>query len=81
MTDDAKKIIKHEWAQLFVMAVTVGTLFLWCRAESRTDYRELRSITEAIRQDAKEFREMWAKETKEFHGRLVSLEERSRKND
>ncbi len=74
MGTDAKTIVKHEWLQLLVLSVTVGGLFLWTRTESRNDYRELRSFTESnlntIRQDAKDFREMWAQETKEFHGKL-----------
>jgi len=65
--ESEKRILKHEWLQILVVTVTVFGLFLWMRGESRSDYRHLVTITDSIRQDAKDFREMWAKETKEFN--------------
>jgi hypothetical protein len=72
------------WIQvLTVILANVGlcfTLFLWVRKEANADRKELSSsissgITEA-RKEMVEFRKMWAQETKEFHGRLCSIEEK-----
>jgi hypothetical protein len=57
---------------------------------SREDWARTEQKIEVMRQEAKEFREMWAKESKEFnekwakeskefHGRLIEIEQ-SRKN-
>ena len=43
-------------------------LFLWNRAESRADIRQLMSLIDAIQ-----------KEIKDFHGRLCAIEERNKK--
>lgn len=66
--EDAHHIVKHEWLQVFVMAITVAGIFLWARTESKSDYRELRGCVEAIHV-----------EMKDFHGRLCAIEERNRK--
>lgn len=55
-----------------IMVTTLGTTIpLYIHSNHITE-----THLEAIRQDAKEFRELWAQESKEFHGRLVSIEER-----
>lgn len=72
MTDDAKTIIKHEWLQVMVMAITVCGVFLWARAESKSDYRHMDAKIEANLQGIRA-------EMRDFHGRLCAIEERSRK--
>lgn len=66
--EDSRIIIKHEWLQVLVMAVTVAGLFLWNHSEMHSNQRENRALIEAIN-----------KEMKDFHGRLCSIEERNRK--
>lgn len=72
-----------EWSQFFGFLLTIAGLFFWNRSESRSDHRELKTSTDAqllaIREDMKAFRELWAQETRDFHGRLCSIEERNRK--
>lgn len=48
-----------DWTQFIILAVTVGGLFFWNRAEGRADQRMALSILDAIQ-----------KEMKDFHGRL-----------
>ena len=58
-------------------------MFLWNRAEARSDYKHLENrtnvILESIRQDMKDFNDRWIQETKDFHGRLCAIEERNKK--
>lgn len=72
MTEDAQKIIKHEWLQVLVMVVTVAGLFLWARSESKSDYRHMDAKIEANLQAIHA-------EMKDFHGRLCAIEERGKK--
>lgn len=62
-------------------------LFFWNRAEARADARkhdqdikehrrELIEVMRELKEDGRIFREQWAQESKDFHGRLCSLEER-----
>lgn len=70
--EESQKIIKHEWLQVVVMAVTVAGLFLWSRSESKSDYRHMDAKIEANLQAIRE-------EIKDFHGRLCAIEERNKK--
>jgi hypothetical protein len=61
-----------DWIQLCVFVVTIGGflvticgLFFWSRSESRADVRRIEDLIISI-----------AKEMKDFHGRLCTLEER-----
>lgn len=64
-----------DWIQFSIFfignMVFTLTLWLWSRAESRSDFRHLETSTnaliEAIRQDMKD-----------FHGRLCALQERNK---
>jgi hypothetical protein len=58
-----------EWAQVFVMVITVAGLFLWSRSESKSDYRHMDAKIEANLQAIRD-------EMKDFHGKLLILEER-----
>ena len=72
------------WIQvLTIVFANVGlclTLFLWLRKEANADRKELSStlaaFAESGRKEMKEFKEMWAQESKEFHGRLCTIEEK-----
>ena len=58
-------------------------LFLWTRSEANSDRREIANKFEKMQEEArsefKEFRKMWATESKEFHSRLCEIEGRIRK--
>lgn len=72
-----------DWTQFTIFflgnVVFTLTLWLWSRAEARSDHRQVQDLIERIRADGKEFREMWMNESKEFHGRLCAIEEKNRK--
>lgn len=68
-----------EWVQLLIVIVTLGGLFLWNRSEANSDRRMFQSILIGIQTEIKDFNQKYMEETKDFHGRLVSLEERSKK--
>jgi hypothetical protein len=72
MSKEKNEIIRHEWLQIFVMGLTVAGLFLWSRAESKADYRELRG-------EMRTYMEAIHTEMKDFHGRLCAIEERNKK--
>lgn len=61
-----------DWTQFSIFVITnivfTLTLWLWNRAESRTDNRRVLDLIEAIN-----------KEMKDFHGRLCAIEERRNK--
>jgi hypothetical protein len=56
-----------DWMQVLFLFIANASLIVWFRAESRADYRAIRSLIDAIQL-----------EMKDFHGRLCSLEERLR---
>ena len=56
-----------DWIQFSIFFIGVFGLFLWNRAESRTDTRQITSLISAINQ-----------EMKDFHGRLCTIEERNK---
>ena len=55
-------------------------LIFWMRSESRSDWRHMDAKLDIYMKDSqkemKEFREKWLEESKDFHGRLCSIEER-----
>lgn len=71
------------WIQ--VLTIIMGnvsiclTMFLWVRKEANADRKELAAGIVESRKEMSDFRKMWAQETKEFHGRLCSIEERMKK--
>ena len=64
-----------EWTQLIIFCLGVFGLFIWNRTESRADARHTDAKLEAIRALMYEV----IQESKDFHGRLCSIEERNRK--
>lgn len=57
-----------EWAQVLIMLGTLAGLFLWNRSEANSDRRMFQQILIGI-QD----------EMKDFHAKLIAIEERTRK--
>ena len=76
---ESRKILIHEWLQVLAMGITVFSLFLWNHSEMHSNQKETNAIVNAIREDARDFREKWVQETKDFHGRLCAIEERNKK--
>jgi len=54
-----------EWTQFFILIITLGGLFLWNRSEANSDRRAMQATVDAIKE-----------EMKDFHGRLIAIEER-----
>lgn len=74
-----------DWIQFSIFfignIVFVLTLWLWNRAESRSDNRHMdnkldatRDLVKAIHDDGRIFRETMAAEMKDFHYRLLEIE-------
>lgn len=63
-----------EWTQFVIFCFGVFGLFIWNRTESRADARSTDAKLEAIRGL------MYAiiQESKDFHGRLCTIEERNK---
>ena len=57
-----------DWSQFLILFLTLVGIFL-----------TLRSDSQKYEKDLKEFREKWSEESKDFHGRLISIEERRNK--
>lgn len=57
-----------DWTQVLTIVGSNIALFLWARAESRSDTRMMLSMIDGIQ-----------KEMKDFHGRLCAIEERNKK--
>jgi hypothetical protein len=64
-----------EWVQFAIFFIGVFGLFIWNRSESRSDNRHLDNKIDAIR----ELTYAIHLEVKDFHSRLVAIEERNRK--
>jgi len=56
-----------DWTQILFLFFANASLIIWFRAESRADWRHMDNIVIAIQE-----------EMKDFHARLISLEERFR---
>ena len=53
-----------EWVQFLILFLTILGIFLTIRIDNQK-----------YEKDLKEFREKWAQESKEYHERLVAIEE------
>jgi hypothetical protein len=58
-----------EWLQIISLFLANAGLIVWFRAESRADWRHMDAKTDEMRAEMRA-------EMKDFHGRLVALEER-----
>ncbi len=73
------------YIEFFSLLATLIGMFFWNRSESRADIRHMdvqlqsnRELVRAIHEDAKSFQLAMIQESKDFHGRLCSIEERNR---
>lgn len=66
------------WIQILSLFLANAGLVIWFRAESRADWRHMDNKVDAIRQDIKEFQMAMLQESKDFHNRLVAIEERNK---
>ena len=58
-----------EWYQVLTIVGANLGMFLWAVRQSRADYLQCQKSIDS-------FKDIMTKETREFHGRLCSLEER-----
>ena len=72
-----------DWAQFLLLFITVAGLIYSIKSDAKEDrnrsYEDRKEIINIMRnfeKGSKEFQQQVAKETKEFHGRLCTLEER-----
>lgn len=79
-----------EWTQFVIFAFGVFGLFIWNRTESRADMRYMNTMLESnrnliiaiqseIQSEMKAFQSVMAQETKDFHGKLCAIDERTKK--
>lgn len=75
-----------DFIQFSILLIYFAGLFIWNRTENRTDVRHMdaklestRELVRAIHDESKDFHLAMMQETKDFHGRLCSIEERHRK--
>lgn len=72
-----------DWPQVFTMILgnvaIILPLWLWSRAESRSDMRHMDAKLEAALQIMNSNVQAIQAEIKDFHGRLCAIEERNRK--
>ena len=59
-----------------IMIVFGTTITIWIHMDSKTE-----SNLKAIREDMKNFHQAMQIETKDFHGRLIAIEERNKNKD
>jgi hypothetical protein len=64
-----------DWIQIFTILAANASLFFWARSESRNDIRHMDNKLDAIR----ELTHAIHLEMKDFHNRLCTIEERSKK--
>ena len=74
-----------DWTQFILFFIGVFGLFIWNRAESRTDVRHMdnklesnRNLSIQIHQENRQILEAIREDIKEFHGRLCALEEKNK---
>jgi hypothetical protein len=65
-----------EWTQFIIFFLGVFGLFIWNRAESRADARHFDQELKEIRRDMVDAIRSIDQEMKDFHGRLIAIEER-----
>ena len=72
-----------DWIQfatfVIVNLVFTLTLWLWNRAEARTDHRQIIDLIIVIKEEMKDFHTKLALQDQEFKMRLTTIEERNKK--
>jgi hypothetical protein len=68
------------WLQVLTLLFANFTIIWWFRKESREDWIRCQQSIDGIKQEMREFREIWMAESKDFHERLLKIEmERDKK--
>jgi len=76
-----------DWPKVLTIIAAYTSMFLWLRSdirtgtnklagEFRTDHERSLDIMDAIKEERKNFNQKFYDESKDFHGRLVALEEK-----
>jgi hypothetical protein len=75
-----------DWIQFAIFFVTVFGLFIWNRAEARSDTRHMDNQVKAntllifeVHKETVALIQGMREDIKDFHGRLCAIEERNRK--
>lgn len=73
--------MSETWAQVLTILGGMATVFFanlgiiwWFRRECREDWKMCNQEISSMREEFKQFREMWAAESKDFHERLLKIE-------
>lgn len=74
-----------EWTQFIIMFIGIFGLFIWNRAEGRSDVRHaetqlnsIRELVHSIHQESVNFQKSMFQESKDFHSRLCEIEKNRR---
>lgn len=67
-----------DWMQFCIFMLTIVGLFLWNRAETRRDMRQMDNQIEAFRDFTRDMLLGIQAEVKDFHGRLCAIEEKNK---
>lgn len=72
-----------DWLQFILFIIAFGGMYFSLKSDAKEDRtraaedrKDLLSLMRNSEKESKEFRERMAAETKDFHGRLCTLEER-----
>lgn len=75
-----------DWIQFLIFIFAFIGTFSWLkhdislnRTEATADRRDMLTLLRKMEADTTEFRKLWVEESKEFHGKLCALDERSKK--
>lgn len=67
-----------EWQHVLALIASNVIIFFWLRTEANSDRRQIQQEMSADRRDLLTLMREIKDENKEFHGRLIKLEERTR---
>lgn len=68
-----------DWAQFAAFISAFMVLFMWNRTETRADMRHMDAKLESNRNLTTAFHEAIREDIREFHSKLIALEERSKR--
>lgn len=67
------QIITMIGSHLFMLISVFGIVW-WFRKETREDWKMCNTEIKEMREEFKQFRDMWVMESKDFHARLLKIE-------
>lgn len=65
-----------DWTQFSIFILTVVGIFLWSRAEARTDFRHVLTILDAIQKEMKDFHGKLERQDAEFKSHIINIHEK-----